>query len=63
MLICFQTKVMIDNGGSDLADFVKRNMKLLFHVELAKQYNLTGQSHKGKRGFNKLTIFQLLFGE
>ncbi len=54
---------MNDNGGSDLADFVKRNMRLLLTPELAKKYNLTGMSHKGKRGFNKLILFQLLFGE
>ena len=47
----------------DLGDFVKRNMKLLFDSALAKQCNLTGVSRQGKRGFNKLTLFQLLFGK
>nr|XP_047125176.1 uncharacterized protein LOC124807376 [Hydra vulgaris] len=55
------TKVFIENGGSDIGDFIKRNMKLLFDSALAKHYNLTGVSRQGKRGFNKLIMFQLLY--
>ena len=55
-------QVMVDNGGCTLADFIRRNMKELFSVELAKGYNLTGVSKKDKRAFKTLMLFQLLFG-
>ena len=61
-MICIQMQVMVDNGGCDMADFVRRNIKELFSVELAKGYNLTGVSKKGKRAFKTLMLFQLLFG-
>jgi hypothetical protein len=51
----------VDNGGCDLNDFVKRNMKFLLSDELARKFNLTGQ--RGKRAFKPLSLFEVIFGK
>ncbi|XP_065660447.1 uncharacterized protein LOC136084334 [Hydra vulgaris] len=52
-------QVLVNNGGANLTDFVRRNMKHLFSPELARKYNLTGQ--KKKQPFQPLHLFQVMF--
>jgi hypothetical protein len=61
MLVFSQIQVLVDIGGCDLTDFVKRNMKFLVSDELARKFNLTGQ--RGKRAFKPLSLFEVLFGK
>lgn len=51
---------MLDNGGFDLREFVKRNMKYVMGHELARQFNVTGQ--RQKRAFKPLQLFEALYG-
>ncbi|XP_047145730.1 uncharacterized protein LOC124818726 isoform X1 [Hydra vulgaris] len=50
-------QVLVNNGGLNITNFVKRNMKFLFSNELARKYNLTGQ--KNKKPFQPLQLFQM----
>jgi len=48
----FKVQVLLDEGGRNLTDFIKRAMAVLFDSQLARRYNLNGV--KGKLGFKKL---------
>lgn len=50
----------MDNGGSDLREFIRRNMKFIFGYELARNFNVTGQ--RGKRAFKSLKLYDVLYG-
>lgn len=52
-------QILVDNGGIDIRDFVRRNMKFLIGSDIARQYNLTGQ--RGKRCFQSPSLYQLLY--
>lgn len=61
MIICFtQIQILNDNGGHDMREFVRRNMKYLMRHILARHFNVTGQ--KGKRAFEPLAMFEALYG-
>jgi len=53
--------LLVDNGGMNLCEFVKRNMKFLLGSDLARQLNLTGQ--RGNKAFKDLKMFDVLFGK
>jgi hypothetical protein len=49
-----------DNGGCDLNDFTKRNMKFFLGDELACKFNVTGQ--RRKRAFKPPSLFEFIWG-
>jgi len=49
-----------ENGGDNVTEFVKRNMKFLFTHELARQFNLSGQ--RNKHAFKPLELFNVMYG-
>ena len=51
--------LLVDNGGMNLCEFVKRNMKFLLDSDLVRQLNLTGQ--KDKKAFKDPKMFDVLF--
>jgi len=57
-----KVQVFVDNGGTNLTDFVRRNMKFLMTVDLTRKYSLTGQRNL-KCAFNGLQLFEVLFCE
>lgn len=56
-----QITVLVENGGDNITEFVKRNMRFMLGDDLARKFNLTGQ--KGKRSFAKLVLFDILFSK
>ena len=57
----FQIRLICDVGsGSSLDDTIKRMMGFILTDDVAKLYNLTGQS--GKLGFMKLLVFEVICG-
>lgn len=59
--VFIQARVLADNGGTDLTDFVRRCMKFMFSPELAKQFNLTGQNNKFC--FQSLPHYTIMFSK
>ncbi|XP_065653249.1 uncharacterized protein LOC136080478 [Hydra vulgaris] len=52
-------RILVENGGHDISEFIKRNMTYLIGNTLARQLNMTGQ--KNKRGFIKTLLYKVLF--
>ena len=55
-----QITLLAENGGENVTEFCKRNMKFLFSPQLARQYNLSGQ--RDKDAFKPLELFNVMFG-
>ena len=52
--------LLAENGGDNITESVKRNMKYLFSCQLARQFNLCGQ--RDKYAFKPLQLFNVMFG-
>ena len=52
---------MAENGGDNVTEFVKRNMKFLFTHELARQFSMSGQ--RNKHAFKPLELFNVMYGK
>lgn len=53
-------QVLVDNGGNDLPEFIRKNMKFIFGNDLARHFNVMGQ--RGQRAFKSLKLFDILYG-
>jgi len=55
-----QITLLAENGGENVTEFCKRNMKFFFSPQLARLYNLSGQWDK--YAFKPLELFNVMFG-
>ena len=54
-------RLVEENGGDNVTEFVKRNMKFLFTHELAKAVQSVGQ--RNKHAFKLLELFNVMYGK